>query len=190
MTRNAWLVVGLLIVSGCGSDSQQEDVDGSVSSVPSTAADGSSGGPTTDPCSTMVVEPSDFASETYPQLVELERGEFDADWLRVDGAVGCLVELTEPGGDFRAVGVEGYVFDPAVASPEDVVEGRVAGSAFAVTSTALEGMPGVLGLLRDDADIPYAVALESGGVGVFVQTSASDIDPTVLVAVAESIVGG
>jgi len=202
--RVAWLLIGPLVLYGCA-DSQQDGGAGSVSTASSTTEDGSSVVSTTspavdqsgggdasalDPCSTMVVDPSDFVYETYPELVELERGPVDADWLGVDGAAGCLVELTEPGGDFRAVGVEGYVFDAAVASPDDVVEGRVASSAFGVTSTSIDGTPGAMGLLREDADIPYAVALESGGVGVFVQTSASDVDPAVLVAVAQSVGGG
>lgn len=48
-------------------------------------------------------------------LVELRREDLDARWLKVDGAVGCLVSLTPPGKDFRAAGVEGDVIDASLA---------------------------------------------------------------------------
>lgn len=73
--------------------------------------------------------------------------------------------------------------------PEALAESRAANAAD-VTSSPLESAAGALALYGEDAESPYAVVLETGGVGVYVQTSASNVDPSVLVEVAESIGGG
>lgn len=119
--RRLVLLALAVALFGCGADagSSPSSTLADGDEVVTTAATGDSGDreAASDPCATMVVDPADFVGDAYPELEELERGEIDGGWLRVDGVVGCLVALTEPGGDFRAVGVEGYVFDLSVSSP-------------------------------------------------------------------------
>ena len=187
------ITLALVVLSACGSNSGDEpgpSSTGALTTVAESPEVSTGSFSPTHPCQTMVVDPGEFVSETYPELVEAEREDFDADWLRADGAVGCLVSLTPPGEDFRAVGVEGYVFDASLNPPQELIDTRVSQSAFVITSAEVTGLAGAVGLLREGADVPYAIAAESSGLGVFVQTSSSDAGVEALISIATSILNG
>lgn len=97
------VLLSAAILAACASNGAERTSSSpaGTSTTPTTGPE--SGGVATDhPCDTMVVDPQDFVGESYPELEELDREDTDADWLRADGAVGCLVRLTAPGETFTA----------------------------------------------------------------------------------------
>ena len=185
-----YLTFALLALSACGTDAVDSPGTSTRDSASTTVETSDPDAPdvsATHPCETMVVEPDAFESDINPDLEELGREDFDARWLSVDDAVGCRVSLTAPGQESTAVGIEGYVFDPSVVPVQELIDGLV-GRFPGIAST--EVADGVLGLVREDSDVTYAVAMESSGIGVYVQTSFSDPEVDPLISVARSILDG
>lgn len=187
MKRVLGLGLGMLILAACASDGAGQPSSPPTGAETTPTTEGPESGATGHPCATMMVDPHDFVGASYPELEELGREDTDAAWLRVEGAVGCLVSLTAPGESFRARAIEGYVFDATKTPVSELLAIRVANAISAITSIEIADVPGAFGLVGEGADTPFAVVMEADGLGAYVQSNSSDAPVDALVAVARSL---
>ena len=125
------------------------------------------------------------------ELAELQRGPADAGWLRIDGAVGCFVELSAADGDRRVIGIEGYVFSPGVIGPAEFAQTFADANPSAVTADPLSSDPDVFVLTRIQSGEVWAVTLATDDRMVYVQSAGAlgDYGDT-LVSIAREIAEG